>query len=290
MMGQQLGETKPDLIISYAELMAFVAFATQRGAEWRGRLVLFATDNGNVESWVRKWGPRPRAARYLIRVLRYLQAKFGFEVLVAYVRTYHNVTADLITRTDEAGYQRMCQRKGLRHLDVRGAWDEMVQRAPSEAGVVTLFHLDAEDANIATQLRASRVARLQEDRPLPELPRLIEVRGHLGQWALAWQALGGEARVQFRASAEDLGRRHWTRASGGATPTPPADKDWKGAVVAASLGPDPRGREGRDLLLSAAERGARGVLFDLAEAHPLGPLQAAAKQLGWDSRGEGIKR
>ena len=181
-MGQQLGETQPDLIISYAELMAFVAFATLRGPDWRGRLILFATDNSNVEAWIRKWGPRPRAARYLIRVLRYLQAKFGFEVVVAYVRTYHNVTADLITRTDDAGYDRMCQKKKFRHVDVGGAWDEMVQKAPATAGVVALFHLDAEDANIATQLRAKRASRLQEDRSLPELPRLIEVNGQLGQW------------------------------------------------------------------------------------------------------------
>ena len=132
----------------------------------------------------------------------------------------------------------MCQKKKFRHVDVGGAWDEMVQKAPATAGVVTLFHLDAEDANIATQLRAKRAARLQEDRSLPELPRLIEVNGQLGQWSLAWRALGGETRVLFKDSAREVGTAHWTAASGGTEPTAPSAADWKGSLSRRFSGPE----------------------------------------------------
>ena len=54
------------------------------------------------------------------------------------------------------------------------------------------------------------------------------------------------------------------------------------------VGPDPRGREGADLLNLAATKGAARVLLDVPEAHPLGPLQTAAQSHGWESRAEEV--
>ena len=45
-------------IIAVMELLAFLVFASQQSVTWTGLLVLYVTDNQNVETWLKKRRPR----------------------------------------------------------------------------------------------------------------------------------------------------------------------------------------------------------------------------------------
>eukprot|EP00972_Heterocapsa_arctica_P004315 641304-Heterocapsa_arctica.AAC.1 len=66
--------------------------------EWAGTMVIYVGDNLNVQRWVETRQAHNVFARYLLRVLGAIEAVFHFEVISPYLRTYHNVTADAITR------------------------------------------------------------------------------------------------------------------------------------------------------------------------------------------------
>ena len=64
--------------------------------------MIYAGDNQVVRSWVQK-RTAPRAiAAYLLQLLSVLESVYGFRVYTAYIRTYHNRTADDLTRLDPA--------------------------------------------------------------------------------------------------------------------------------------------------------------------------------------------
>ncbi len=115
--------------------------------------------------------------------------------MVAHVRTYHNQSADLITRATLAEYQVAMGKLGLAEVDISQTWAELVKRRVGD-DLAPLFHLDPEDARVAARLRECRTRRLQPSLP-NRFPPLLEVGAGLGHWALAWRALGGQAQVQW---------------------------------------------------------------------------------------------
>ena len=62
---------------------------------------------------------------------------------------------------------------------------------------------------------------------------------------------------------------------------PPPDLAGKAHVVAASMGPDPSGREGRELFLAAVAGGATGVVLGGPLTHPTTVLDREANAAGW---------
>ena len=96
-----------DLIISLAELLTLVAMAAALGAYWTDTLVFYVGDNMNVQRWLDKRKAGNPFARYLLRVLSAIEASHSFEVLSSYLRTYHNVTADAITRESKEEIERL---------------------------------------------------------------------------------------------------------------------------------------------------------------------------------------
>ena len=79
-----------DEIISLCELFTFLVLAAARAPCWKGRLVLHVSDNADTEAWLRKRGANNRMARHRLRLLRLLEARHGFQVTAAGVRTKHN--------------------------------------------------------------------------------------------------------------------------------------------------------------------------------------------------------
>ena len=77
-------------------------------------MVIYAGDNQVVRSWVQK-RTAPRAiAAYLLQLLSVLESVYGFRVYTAYIRTYHNRTADDLSRLDP---RLVFQREGLQELE-----------------------------------------------------------------------------------------------------------------------------------------------------------------------------
>ena len=89
-----------EFIVSVTELLAVVALAAARGPEWRGRLVAYAGDNQTVGVWLEKRHTHREVPCFLLQLLTILESVYGFRVYFARVRTYHNVTADALTRED----------------------------------------------------------------------------------------------------------------------------------------------------------------------------------------------
>ncbi len=86
------------LVFSDAKLEAHAACDV-----WRGRLIVYAGDNMNVDvrSWLRKRAPRPRAARQVLRLLTYVEITFGLQVLTGYAHAHRNATADLLQESGQ---------------------------------------------------------------------------------------------------------------------------------------------------------------------------------------------
>ena len=120
------GESNPeeeDLIVAVTELLALVALASARRDKWRGKVVIYAGDNQVVRSWVQK-RTAPRAiAAYLLQLLSVLESVYGFRVYRAYIRTYHNRTADDLTRLDP---RLVFQREGLQEIENMSAYFQVL--------------------------------------------------------------------------------------------------------------------------------------------------------------------
>ena len=87
-------------IISLMELLAYVAFASVEAGRLKGELMFSVTDNDNVQNWLNKRRPRNRFARKLICLVQRLEAEQGFSWSAVYIRTYRNVLADWVSRSD----------------------------------------------------------------------------------------------------------------------------------------------------------------------------------------------
>eukprot|EP00971_Amphidinium_carterae_P015958 314918-Amphidinium_carterae.1 len=120
------GDCEEETGIAVAELLSIVTFAAQRGPHWRQQVVLYAGDNENCVTWLRRRRPRPAAARTVLRVLAWLEAHFEFEVAPVYVRTYHNRTPDYFTRCSEEEYHTRCRELNLTDMSLAVPWEEAI--------------------------------------------------------------------------------------------------------------------------------------------------------------------
>ena len=170
--------------IALAELVCIVGFAAAEGARWGGEVVAYATDNMNVRSWLATRKARTPMARHLLRILGMLEARYRFRTLAFYIRTYHNVTADWVSRESKAVVESELQSNGWIKVDPVEGWGdylkdalEGVYRWPGDAG--------------GHQVRGAR-AKKEIYRPVVAGGFCIEIANGGRPWAAAWQRIGGE--------------------------------------------------------------------------------------------------
>ena len=63
-------------------------------------------------------------ARHLLHILDFLEAKYQFEIISGYIRTYHNKTADFITRSTAEEFKKEMERLGLKIIQTHQTWKE----------------------------------------------------------------------------------------------------------------------------------------------------------------------
>ena len=249
-------------IIAVAELLGFVAFAAVRAREWRGRLVAYVGDNTNARAWIDRRSPRSRAARMLLRVLGYLELSGGFQIITAYVRTYHNVTADAFSRCSAEGFERMAEGAGFRVVKLGAAWADVLC-ACFEHRVPALLGWDPADHGAAMRLRERRLLRaIPRALTLIAGPRLVELGATTCDFAVCWQRLRGQSAAHGARVCPGV-RSHFGLGS---------DELGPGDLVAASLGPDASGREGVEVARTTVEAGCVGLVLE-------GPLQQPGARL-----------
>ena len=120
---------------------------------------------------------------------------FGFEVVGAYLRTYHNVTSDGLTRLSRTEVDALIRRHGLTRIDPKPSWELYLRPGWSKRALVWVGQSEAE-RRIALQLSDRR----QSAPPPASLGllgaihvvrfRVIEWRGTLGGYSRAAQAAG----------------------------------------------------------------------------------------------------
>ena len=134
---------------------------------------------------------------------------YKFETCSAYFRTYHNVTADALTRKAKAEVAELLKAKELKQVGLEQAWTDHLSRDWIRRAF-TWRGQDESLRKLALQLADSRtpdeVPRLLA-RPVPGVGfRAIEWRGTLGHYAAAAALAGATARMVAAPGARTRGR------------------------------------------------------------------------------------
>ena len=180
-------------IISITELLAVVTLASLRAVEWKGQAVLYAGDNQNVIRWLAKRQARHPVATYLLQILAALEASESFRIFGAFLRTYHNVTADALTREDA---EIVMSQKGLEELP--GAEEALTTQLNRGWQKRALIWAGQDDAD---SRQALRLAERRHPTPMksfsPEMKnllgfRVVDVSEGLARYAKEGFTLGAQ--------------------------------------------------------------------------------------------------
>ena len=170
--------------IALAELICYVGFAASQGPNWPGEIVAYTTDNQNVRSWLTKRQTRCAVARHIIRILGMLEGRYGFRTLAFYIRTYHNVTADWISRETKKAVEDKMELDGWVKAEAQEDWEHYIQE--SIDGIYRWPGGDALGQSDTKMINPTVTYAAVEAKGVA-----VEIgRGRL-PWAIAWQRLGG---------------------------------------------------------------------------------------------------
>jgi len=158
-------EEEAQLIIALGELLTLVVLATVSGERWADSVVLYVGDNTNVQGWVYVRKSSNPVARFLLLLLSALEAVGRFVVRSAYLRAYHNVTADDLTQMAQAAIEDIHVKYGLQRVDAREHWAGVLDRSWTRRAFVWAGQSRAE-REVALRLRERRI-----ERPAPREPR-----------------------------------------------------------------------------------------------------------------------
>ena len=197
------------LAIHIGEMLSFVAFACKVGPHWSGKVVIYGGDNKIVYSWIMTRKSGVRAGRLLIRVLNLVEMRFRCRVLGGWWRTFHNEDADAITRLSKEDAEELMRRKGWTEVDIK----ESIKHALEDTarfGLCFLSWADQEDRWEKMRLQELRVFRAIHRQP---------------------RAVTGLTIIEWCQSMREVKDFEYYNSQG----------EKLSVVVAASIGPDPRG-------------------------------------------------
>ena len=172
--------------IALAELVCYVGFAAAEAHQWGGNTVAYATDNMNVRAWLTSRKARCPLARHLLRILGMLESRWSFRTLSYYIRTYHNLTADWISRESREVVESELKEKGWVKVAPAEGWGlylvdalKGVFRWPGDRGGAGL--------QVKGNREGERIYRAVEGHGVG-----IELGGGWRPWGYAWKRLGGD--------------------------------------------------------------------------------------------------
>ena len=122
------GDRQDDPIIAEIELITSVCgvvlWANVTGEQ---RILVVGTDNANVFSWLRRGKARIGRARRILTAFLLWTVKHGIEVIPYYLRTHHNLSADLLTRCTDEEMRSWMNTFGMRRVAVPWWWENFVR-------------------------------------------------------------------------------------------------------------------------------------------------------------------
>lgn len=178
-----------EIRIAIAELVCYVGYAAAVCKDWGGEIVAYATDNMNVRAWLATRRARAPMARHLLRILGMLESRYRFRTLAFYIRTYHNVTADWVSRESKEVVEKELLSQGWKKVEPAEEWPGYLRDA-----LRGVYRWPGDPGGTAMQVRGTR-ERLEVPRyrPVEAKGNLIEVGCGFAPWAIAWDRLGGQS-------------------------------------------------------------------------------------------------
>lgn len=207
---EQLQEEGP-LAIHLGEMLSFVAFACEVGHLWTGKVVLYGGDNKTVYHWIASRRSGVRAGRLLIRVLNLVEMRYRCMIIGGWWRTYHNEDADEITRLPEEQAMQKILDRGWRPVDLKQAICQALEDT-ERFGPCFLSWKEDEDRYEQMKLREIRMFRSLHKQP---------------------RSFGSLEIIEWTAKQRNVLDFAYFNL---------AEEDKRHRVVAATIGPDPRGR------------------------------------------------
>ena len=116
-------------IIAVMELLTLVVLANRQQSEWKDQMIMYVTDNANVQQWLKSRRARNKYVRTLLLLLQRLEAESCFTVDGVFVRTYHNTLNDWLTREGLAEVHQGMKEKGWTELKLKEDWEEALRGA-----------------------------------------------------------------------------------------------------------------------------------------------------------------
>ncbi|CAE7689640.1 unnamed protein product [Symbiodinium sp. CCMP2592] len=180
-------EGEEDVMISLAELLAVLCLVAARWRAWSGKVVVYAGDNQNVVRWIAAREASPPAARFLLQILGAAEAVGHFRLYAEYIRTYHNVVADDLTRKHVPDVLR---ENNLERIEGRGTMVELLDRSWANRALLWAT-MEDDDRGIALQL-CLRIHELALGPPVytRELTKEGAVCTHQQRLGTEWKGLG----------------------------------------------------------------------------------------------------
>eukprot|EP00971_Amphidinium_carterae_P311340 6188068-Amphidinium_carterae.1 len=254
------------VIIAVAELLGLVAMAAALGHTWREETVIYIGDNSNVVHWLRSRAPRNRLARLLMRALMCLEVKEKFVIHPYYVRTYHNTTADWLTRCTDAEFEEGLKLKGFTWLDAGMPWREALM-ASERGDLLFLVGMDAADMQVMQALAVKHIARAETAgfTPLDDW-ELCDMDGEEGDYLAVWQGWGGMATCWTPKKLLCAGTANPANSEKHESQDTTTNTSKK-LLCAGTAPPDPSGTRGLKLAQMAVTMGAEAVTFDAPRNH-----------------------
>jgi len=282
-LGELAGSEDDKVIIAIAEFLLLVVAAASLREQWEGKLVVYAGDNQVVLRWLETRTAGVPYARYILRLLDFLEIVGGFKLVGVYIRSQHNATPDALTREDWAKVATRLRAQGFVELPSEEALTEYFSRGYERRAWVYQGQPE-EQAKVALQLADLRRETGPGRSPVPHGPprleglTLFDWRSALGRYAWVWSRLGGQARVSWAAVATAEARQE---ASNGGWEVVSDLTDAPCAVWTSSLTLDLTGRE-----VSYAERSWKAtrpgwILCDAPRGDIAGWLQTALVRSGY---------
>ena len=183
----------PLVLIAIAELMTYVCTAVVRGRHWRGQTKWYISNNSNTVGWLRdRTSPHP-IVQFLFRILGIAQSTWGFSSVSVYIRTYHNLVPDNMTREKWKEAVALLEKEGFVRVEIGEAWKfymtELHKQHEANLGALVAMGGGAQEERLARQLAERRGRRgMHKEMEQGSTTQLLELFSSTGSFARSWRA------------------------------------------------------------------------------------------------------
>ena len=152
-----------------------------------------------MRSWLTKRQAGCSTARHVLRILGMLEVRYHFKTIAFYIRTYHNLTADWLSRETRKVVIEHMELQGWSCVDAMEKWEHYIRES-----IQGIYRWPGGEAVYDPGSDAKELAGHHYS---PMIGKGLGVELGAGRlpWAIAWERIGGTVRrVQSKGSKADV--------------------------------------------------------------------------------------